>query len=341
MRVAHRNGKEILERTEDDERAGFSFLEVVEKVDALPDDYCTSEHFRENVYRLQSHDGITLGHILKLVVKKIKDLGDPVVNELFNIMDELHIVRFVSTEFQERNELLASLCLKLKDRSNLKDLQGWRDESYAVYVRGKPYVLVERAASGLLGVVTYGAHVNGFVRDPINGDIKLWIPRRSLTKATWPGMLDNIIAGGLGYPHGVYETVLKESMEEANLSKEIIEKSIKPVGVVSYFYFQNPDKLLKFDTESSLITPEVEYLYDLELGPDIIPQPNDGEVESFQLLSLQETVTALKNGEFKPNCALITVEFLMRQGYITPENEPNYLRMMTKMHRSLPFPTRN
>lgn len=200
---------------------------------------------------------------------------------------------------------------------------------------------MERALSGLLGVITYGVHVNGFVKNPSTGEIKFWIPRRSASKPTWPLKLDNIVAGGLGYPNGIFETVIKESLEEANLEQQLIEKHIKAVGAVSYFYFQGDIEGDKFQSESSLITGEVEFLFDLELPPDVVPCPNDGEVDSFQLMTLQQTIKALKNKEFKPNCGLIMLEFLMRHGYINSENEPNYGEIISRVHRRLPFPTLN
>lgn len=49
---------------------------------------------------------------------------------------------------------------------------------------------MERAATPLFGIPTFGVHVNGFVRKR-NGIIHLWVARRALTKPTWPGVLDN------------------------------------------------------------------------------------------------------------------------------------------------------
>lgn len=45
---------------------------------------------------------------------------------------------------------------------------------------------------GLLGILQYGVHLNGYVRTGA-GDYKLWIGKRSDTKATYPGMLDNMV----------------------------------------------------------------------------------------------------------------------------------------------------
>lgn len=41
----------------------------------------------------------------------------------------------------------------------------------------------------------YGVHMNGYVER--DGQKFLWIGKRSLTKSTYPGMLDHLVAGGL------------------------------------------------------------------------------------------------------------------------------------------------
>ena len=45
---------------------------------------------------------------------------------------------------------------------------------------------------GLFGVKRYGVHVNGYSRDE-NGELRMWLARRSITKQTHPGKLDNLV----------------------------------------------------------------------------------------------------------------------------------------------------
>lgn len=335
-------GRECLIRTDSDELEKFSFLKIVQRVDPLPADFEQLTSFKKNVYYLVTHDGIKIGFVLSMVINEMQRLVDNnLFNETFQLVEEKRWLQFKSQDFDTRTKQVDRIANTLHDHPDctLKDLKGWRNEKYAIWIQKTPYVLVERAMSGPFGIITHGCHLNGYTQDPKTGDYKFWIPRRAATKPTWPLMLDNIIAGGLGYPYGPYETVIKESLEEANLEKEIIEKHIKSVGAVNYLYFNSDPLTDTFTTEKAYITGEVEYVYDLKLPYDIIPRPNDGEVDSFNLLSLEEVIDALKNGEFKPNCALIMIDFLMRKGYITPENEPNYVTMLNIMHRNLPFPT--
>jgi len=44
-------------------------------------------------------------------------------------------------------------------------------------------------------------------------------------------------------------------------------------------------------------------------------------------------------GAFKPNCALVVLEFLVRHGILTAENEPDYVEIVARLHRRLEFPT--
>lgn len=338
-------GKQVLSRTVEDDKNNFSFIEVMDRVDQFPDDYEEDERFKKEVLYLISHDNVRIGFVLSFVINEIiKCCGQELFDSTFTIKSNdgsVTELRFNDKEEDARNAKIDKIARTLHEKSELKEVKGWRDEKYAVYVHGNPYVLVERAIAGILGILTYGIHVNGYMIDTKSNEIKFWIPRRSATKPTWPLMLDNIVAGGIGYPHGINDTVIKESMEEANLSKTEIEKSIRSAGVLSYIYFPQKFDKTCFSSESAYIVGEVEYIFDLALPEEIVPRPNDDEVDSFNLLTLQETIDAISRKEFKPNCALVMTDFLIRHGYITSENEPNFLELVNRMHRKLPFPQPN
>jgi len=54
-----------------------------------------------------------------------------------------------------------------------------------------------------------------------------------------------------------------------------------------------------------------------------------------QLRPLPEVIEALHNGEFKPNCGLILIDFLVRHNLVTPEEDPNYFEIIKRAHRDL------
>ncbi|ODN97049.1 hypothetical protein I350_08028 [Cryptococcus amylolentus CBS 6273] len=219
---------------------------------------------------------------------------------------------------------------------------GWRNELYAIYASpqssafastsGKPLDNVafhlERAACALFGLATFGVHLTAY--EIVNGEMKVWVPRRSKTKATWPGRLDNSVAGGITAGMTPFDTIIKECDEEASLPEDLVRKYIKNVGIATYFYV----------TEAGFLQPEVEYLYDLPLPPSdsaeyIRPAPHDDEVESFALLTIPELISALYGNDMKPNCGLVYVDFLIRHGYVTPENEPNFVEIGSRLRRKL------
>ena len=53
---------------------------------------------------------------------------------------------------------------------------------------------------------------------------------------SWPGKLDNTVAGGLPSGMTPSESMIKECMEEASLPEDLVAPLIKPTGAVSYCY---------------------------------------------------------------------------------------------------------
>ena len=97
----------------------------------------------------------------------------------------------------------------------------WRNEYFAVAPAwgAAPHFKLDRGAVPFFGVRAYGVHLNGYVRE--DGALKLWVGRRSPTKAVAPDKLDNLVAGGIDYAHGLVETLVKESAEEASLPEAL------------------------------------------------------------------------------------------------------------------------
>jgi len=75
------------------------------------------------------------------------------------------------------------------------------------------------------------------------------------------------------------------------------------------------------------------------MPPDAIPKPGDDEAIDFQLLTVEEVKKALAESRFKPNCAHLLLEFFVRHGILTAENEPGYIEIVSRFHRKLEFPT--
>lgn len=208
----------------------------------------------------------------------------------------------------------------LRDLAEFGVIEGWRDEVYPVS-RGwgrDPLLHMERAAIPYFGVRAYGIHVNAFVTD--KASTKMWVARRSLEKPTFPGMLDNMVAGGQPVGIGLRENLIKECQEEANIPAEL-SRQANPVGVISY---------VAETTEG--MKPDVQFVYDLELPPTFEPTNTDGEVEAFHLWPIEQVMEVVSDTtEFKFNCSLVIIHFLIRRGLISPE-DPDYLDIVLGLH---------
>ncbi|KAJ9507975.1 hypothetical protein QJQ45_021307 [Haematococcus lacustris] len=235
---------------------------------------------------------------------------------------------------ESRTQAVAGVLAQLRGEGLIT---GWRDELYPVTPSyyAAPLMLVERAAATHFGIKAYGVHVNGFVRHQ-DGSHSLWVARRSISKPNWPGKLDHLVAGG--QPHGLSptENVVKECWEEAGVAAHLADAA-RPVGVVSYRTGNGPISSQK-ETQAAAplvpaaavvsatgLKPDVLFVYDLELPEDFKPQAQDGEVEQFMLWPVSKVAEVVSNTtEFKTNCNLVIIDWLVRHGYITPE-QPGYL----------------
>lgn len=198
-------------------------------------------------------------------------------------------------------------------------ISGRRDELLHVSpAYGSPECfLLERAAATYLGTKIYCVYVNGYVEK--DGQIFLWVAKRSHLKPSFPGMLDYLVAGGL--PHGITPTdnILKECVEEAAIPKSILS-DVKPAGAVSYT-----------DIDGFRYRREVHFCYDLKLPDGFTPVNEDGEVESFELVPVSVVASVIKRTDFfRPNCSPGIIDFLIRHGYIKPE-APGYLKLVQNL----------
>ena len=253
--------------------------------------------WRENLARLRAH-GLDL-----------RDDGD-------------RLVWHAPTAFAARNAILADLAATLAREGYVS---GWRNEQLPLLANlHRPVrALIERAAAPVIGVCGYGVHLNGTtMRD---GVPHMWIARRAATKSVEPGKLDQVAAGGIPYGIGVFENLIKESDEEAAIPAALA-RTAKPVGIISYT--AQVENGIRADTL---------YNYDLELPPDFRPHNRDGEVGEFLCLPLDEVARLVRDSdEFKQNSAVVVIDYLIRHGYLTPDDTPDYPTLCRGIHRRHP-----
>ncbi|RYP74818.1 hypothetical protein DL771_002739 [Monosporascus sp. 5C6A] len=330
----------------------LSNLDLMEEVDAFPYEDTEPDAFQaltSALYTLTWKDGQPLGYMLRSVVEELVRVPEAIRGPVAvdHAARTVHAFEHGATE-AERTRTVAAVMDYWRARGTFASLRGWRDELWPVYVAvgsggggdadGRPLEVlysVERSGMGLLGTMRYGVHMVAYVRDEAAPHgLRLWVPRRAAHKSTFPGMLDNTVAGGLMTGEEPFECMVREADEEADMPEHMVRARARPTGTVTYIYITDE----RTGGERGQIYPETQWVYDIELPSDFTPTPKDGEAEGFRLMTVDEVREELARGSFKPNCALVTLDFLVRHGILTRENESNYDEIVRRMHRKVSFP---
>lgn len=169
-------------------------------------------------------------------------------------------------------------------------LTGWRGEFFAWWpdtpawppaLDVPPFLCVERSGFRHLGMMSHAVHIHGFFPQ---GD--LWCGRRSNLKATDPGLLDNLAAGGLTAGETPLMTAVRELAEEAGLHMRDPDR-LQGAGVIRTQRLEPQG----WHDEQLLV-------YTLHLSELETPVNADGEVQEFLFLSPGEVVTRMQSGQF-------------------------------------------
>ena len=179
---------------------------------------------------------------------------------------------------QERSAQLAGAAQALRQGGWIT---GWRDELYSYWGEieytpdpAEPHIFaLERAAFRFFGLRSHAVHINGFTPEG-----RIWCGVRALSKATDPGRIDNLAAGGLGAGESVLGCAIRELHEEAGLRAELAGQ-VQPAG-----------RLVTRRREPQGWHDEALLVYNLLLPAGVEPRNLDGEVSSFLCLSPEEAM---------------------------------------------------
>ncbi|KAI0176443.1 NUDIX hydrolase domain-like protein [Hypoxylon sp. FL1284] len=318
----------------------MSNLDVMKEADAFPYPDKEPEAYQaitDTLYTLEWKDGQPLGYMLASVVEQLLAVPEAVRGPVTVDKVRRTVHAFEQATEAERSARVASLMDYWREHETFATLRGWRDELWPVYGSDNATVLysAERSGTGLLGVMRYGVHMTGYVRDAAAPHgLRILVARRAASKSTYPGMLDNSVAGGLMTGEDPFECIVREADEEADLPEALMRERARFVGTVTYVHITDE----RTGGEAGQIYPEMQWVYDIELPAGFAPTPKDGEVAGFYLWTVDEVKEQLARGRFKPNCGLVVVDFFLRHGILTPQNEPDYDEIMRRLHRKLPFP---
>ena len=225
--------------------------------------------------------------------------------------------RFVPeiADYATRSQALAFAGQKLADLYAIK-LTG---EMYPVITNwgDAPFATIDRASIPWFGTLGFGVHANGYVRKA--DGLHLWVATRAMDRRIDPGKRDNMIGGGLPMGYSITENLAKEAWEEAGLPPALIQNA---TAHGHFHYKRDMMKGLRNDTL---------FVFDLELPEGLTPHNTDGEVEHFDLLPAAEVLDIVTHtDDFKFNCNLVMIDFLLRHGVIGAAH-PEYAALQKAM----------
>ena len=264
-------------------------------------------------YRPFLIDGVRFGWVGSEFAARLKEWPD-----LFTVSEDDVSLAPSLGDFDSRSNAVKT---PLRELTKENYIEAWRDEMYPVTAdwHTPPAMQIERAACPYFGIRAYGVHLNGYVRKP--DGLYMWVGRRDRTKKTYPGLLDNIVAGGQPIGLGLLENLVKEAGEEADIP-EALAQTATPVTLLSYTHLM-PEK------PKGGVKPDQVFCFDLEVPAGFEPTPVDGEVESFHLWPIEKVAEIVRDGfDFKFNCNLVIIDFLIRHGIINPDTEPDYAALV-------------
>src|SRR5437870_759804 len=141
------------------------------------------------------------------------------------------------------------------------------------------------------------------------------IASSSTSKAIDPGMLDNLVAGGIASGATVRSTLVKEAREEAGITPDITAMS-RFAGHVSIFRAQ-PDELQR----------ETVFGHDLWLAQGFSHNNQYGEAVEHRLVGIDEAALLISRRDgtdvITGDASLVFLDFLLRRSWVPPE-APEY-----------------
>jgi 8-oxo-dGTP pyrophosphatase MutT (NUDIX family) len=202
-----------------------------------------------------------------------------------------------------RSLALAEWVKKLHDQGHIT---GWRNEKFSfwedqVIGLGKhsleptshlPAAFeMERSAFRFFGLRSHAVHVNGFTHEG-----HVWCGRRAQTKATDPGMLDNMAAGGLPVGESLQTCGVREMAEEAGISEALAMTAVAH------------GKVSTCRSVANGWHHETLWVYNLLVPPEVTPINQDGEVSEFACMSPKQVVEAIANHAFTVDAACVIAQ---------------------------------
>lgn len=256
-------------------------------------------------YRPFLADGTAIGWVNRDLAERLQ--GFP---RIIRVVEDG--VELVPRGYEARTAGMADVVATLRDEGLVT---GWRDESFPVAASfyAPPLFAIERAAVKAFGIRYYCVQLNGLVG--AGERQQMWIGRRAMSKPIGPGKLDQIVGGGVPLGYSLAEALVKECAEEAGMPAALAGRA-HPVGAITILA-----------EEDGGLWHETLFNYDLTLPDDFVPKNTDGEVESFELMSVAEVRQRLEaSDDFLFDVVPLLADCLMRHGHLSAD-DPDYVAL--------------
>ncbi len=273
------------------------------------------------------YEGV-FGHMLESVVNAFS------WQESWEVDHQERSVKLIGSGLPERNEVMHVTLISEREKGTFQVLNGWANEVFPVYGPNKELVVsIERAAAPLFGIVTYGVQLLAYQQNPEG--VSVWIARRAKTKRTFPSMLDSTVGGSLRTGESPFECLVRECAEEASFTKDQVKEYAIATGTINYIALTDE----RGGGVLGLLSPEIQFTYEMKIPKEIIPKLGDNEAESITLFTIDELKAALSKGEFTPANGCIVLDFFIRHGILIFESEKDYIEIASRLHRVHDFQT--
>jgi 8-oxo-dGTP pyrophosphatase MutT (NUDIX family) len=153
---------------------------------------------------------------------------------------------------------------------------------------------LERAAFRFFGLRSHAVHINGFTPDG-----RMWCARRALSKATDPGRLDNLAAGGLAADETIFQCAVRELGEEAGLGPPLAQ------------HIQRVGRITTAREEPEGWHDETLWVFNLYVPEAVVPHNTDGEVSEFVCLTPAEVMQRIRAADFSKDAACVIAQGLL------------------------------
>ncbi len=176
----------------------------------------------------------------------------------------------------------------------------WRNEQLAVTnPQGDVVGTVERGAVRVLGITTCAVHLVGLAPDG-----RMWVQKRSQTKPNDPGLWDTLMGGMISAADSLPQALARETWEEAGLHVH----ALADVAHGGHVLFSRPSSE---GGGAGYMVERIDW-FSAVVPDGMAPDNQDGEVDEFALLPLEEVRAQVAQGQFTLEAGLVIAGFLGR-----------------------------